>query len=264
MIPPSFLARRDPTVKLVVVFVLSLLLVAVIDPVTPILFLVATLAAGLLLGSTGFGSLARPLAPLLLVAAGFAWSNAAFAVPPAGATVWSVGPLRLSDAGLRFGIAIGLRGLAIGSLSIVFVRTTDPTRLVVSLIRNGRLPFRIGYALLAAYRFLPFFGEEVQRVRLAQRVRGELASQGPLSGVRTAARSLVPLLSGAVRRASRTAIAMDARGFGSVARRTYLRETPVGAADLVFAVACLALGAAIIALGAAAGWLRVWDGRFAA
>ena len=262
MIPPSFLARRDPTVKLVVVLVLSLLLVAVIDPVTPLLFLVATLAAGLLLGGTGVGGLARPLAPLLLVAAGFAWSNAAFAVPPPHATVWSVGPLRLSDAGLRFGIAIGLRGLAIGALSVVFVRTTDPTRLVVSLIRNGRLPFRIGYALLAAYRFLPFFGEEVQRVRLAQRVRGELAAQGPLAGARAAARSLVPLLSEAVRRASRTAIAMDARGFGATSRRTYLRDAPIGATDLAFALACVAAGVAILAAGAAGGWLRVWDGRF--
>lgn len=264
MIPPSFLSRRDPTVKLAVVLVLSLLLVAVIDPVTPLLFLVATLAAGLLLGRTGVGSLARPLAPLLLVAAGFTWSNAAFAVPPPHATVWSVGPLRLSDAGLRFGIAIGLRGLAIGALSVVFVRTTDPTQLVVSLIRNGRLPFRIGYALLAAYRFLPFFGEEVQRVRLAQRVRGELAAQGPLAGARAAARSLVPLLAEAVRRASRTAIAMDARGFGSTSRRTYLRETPITAADLAFALACIAAGAAILAAGAAGGWLRVWDGRFVA
>lgn len=262
MIPPSFLSRRDPTVKLVVILVLSLLLVAVIDPVTPLLFLVATLAAGPLLGGTGVGGLARPLAPLLLVAAGFAWSNAAFAIPPPDATVWSVGPLRLSDAGLRFGIAIGLRGLAIGALSVVFVRTTDPTQLVVSLIRNGRLPFRIGYALLAAYRFLPFFGEEVQRVRLAQRVRGELGGGGPLAGPRSAARSLVPLLSEAVRRASRTAIAMDARGFGATSRRTYLRDTPVGATDLAFAFACLVAGIAIIAAGAAGGWLRIWDGRF--
>lgn len=262
MIPASLLARRDPTVKLAVVLGLSLMLVAVIDPITPALFLAATVGTGLALGRTAPGSLARPLAPLLLVAAGFAWSNAVFVVPPAGATVWTVGPLRLSDAGLSFGIAIGLRGLAIGALSVVFVRTTDPTRLVVSLIRNARLPFTIGYPLLAAYRFLPFFGEEVQRVRLAQRVRGELGGGGPLAGPRSAARSLVPLLSEAIRRASRTALAMDARGFGSARQRTYRRETPIGAADLIFALACLAGGAAIIATGAAAGWLRLWDGRF--
>lgn len=264
MIPESILARRDPTVKLVLVLVLSLLLVAVIDPVTPLLFLALTLGAGLVLGRTPVAALARPLVPLLVVAAGFAWSNAAFAVPPPGATVWEFGPLRLSDAGLRFGLAIGLRGLAIGALSVVFVRTTDPTLLVVSLIRNARLPFRIGYALLAGYRFLPFLGLEVERVRLAQRVRGELAAAGPLAGVRFAARSVVPLLSEAVRRASRTAIAMDARGFGVARKRTYYRRTPIVAADVAFAAASIAAGAALLVLGAAGGWLRLWDGRFAA
>ena len=262
MIAPSLLARRDPTVKLAVVLALSLLLVAVIDPVTPLLFVAGTIAAALTLGRTGPAALARPLAPLLVVAAGFAWSNAAFAVAPPGSVVWTIGPLTLSEAGLRFGVAIGLRGLAIGALSVVFVRTTDPTRLVVSLIRNARLPFRIGYSLLAAYRFLPFFGEEIDRVRLAQRVRGELSPAGPFAGPRAAVRSVVPLLSEAVRRASRTAVAMDARGFGSARQRTYRRETPIGAADLVFALACVAAGAAIIATGAAAGWLRLWDGRF--
>lgn len=264
MIPASFLARRDPTVKLAIVLALSLLLVAVIDPVTPLLFLAVTGGAGLLLGRTGWSGLARPLAPLVVVAAGFAWSNAAFAVPPPGAEVWTLGPLRLSDTGLRFGIAIGLRGLAIGALSIVFVRTTDPTTLIVSLIRNARLPFRIGYALLAGYRFLPFLGDELERVRLAQRVRGQLAPLGPFAGVRVAARSVVPLLSEAVRRASRIAIAMDARGFGSARERTYYRETPVRPADVVFALASLAAGAALLAIGAASGWLRIWDGRFAA
>lgn len=250
--------------KLAVVLVLSLMLVAVIDPMTPLVFLSVTLAAGVVLGRTGLSGLARPLAPLIIVAAGFAWSNAAFAVPPPGAGVWSLGPLRLSDAGLRFGLAIGLRGLAIGALSVVFVRTTDPTVLVVSLVRNARLPFQIGYALLAAYRFLPFLGEEVERVRLAQRVRGELSPVGPFAGARAASRSLVPLLSEAVRRASRTAIAMDARGFGAAPYRTYHRDVPVRFADLVFAVACLATGAAILALAAVVGWLRLWDGRFAA
>lgn len=264
MIPPSLLSRRDPTVKLVLVAVLSLLLVAVIDPVTPLLFLVLTIAAGSIAGRVRTMDLVRSLLPLLVVAAGFAWSNAAFAVPPPGSAVWALGPLRLSDAGLRFGLAIGLRGLAIGALSVVFVRTTDPTSLVVSLIQNGRLPFRIGYAFLAGYRFLPFLGEELERVRLAQRVRGELSPQGPLARLRATGRWVLPLLSEAVRRASRTAVAMDARGFGSATERTYRRPTPIRASDIVFALMSLAVGFALLAAGAAGGWLRLWDGRFSA
>jgi len=133
----------------------------------------------------------------------------------------------------------------------------------VSLIAHARLPFRIGYPLLAGYRFLPFFADERAQVRLARRVRG-VAPRGPLGGVRDAGGELITLLAEATRRATRIAVAMDARAFAAATRRTYYREARLGRADAVFALAALVLVAAIFALSASAGWLRVWDGRFAA
>ena len=259
----STLARRDPAVKFAVVLALSLLLVLVIDPVTPALFLTLTIGAALLLGGVGPALIARALVPLGVIAIGFVWTNALFATTHEDAT-WTVGPFRASEAGLRFGIAIALRGLAIGMLSLTFVWTTDPTDLVVSLIRHARLPFRVGYPLLAGYRFLPFFADEYAQVRLARRVRGEAPAQSPLALVRRASGELVTLLSDAVRRATRIAIAMDARAFAAADRRTYYRESRVTRADAAFALATLGIAVGILALTAAAGWLRIWDGRFAA
>jgi energy-coupling factor transport system permease protein len=258
----SALGRVDPTVKLATVLALSLALVIVIDPFTPALFLVATVTVALALGRVRPVAVERALATLGVVALGFVWSNAIFAAthdPP----TWTLGPIRATEAGLRFGLAIALRGLAIGMLSLTFVWTTDPTGLVVSLIRHARLPFRIGYPLLAGYRFLPFFADEHAQVRLARRVRGA-APRGPLGAVREAGGELVTLLADATRRATRIAVAMDARAFASATRRTYYRETRVGAADLAFVAGAALLAAAIFALSAAAGWLRIWDGRFAA
>ncbi len=257
------LARRDPAVKLGVVFALSLLLVLVIDPVTPALFLVLTLAAALTLGGVRLALVVRALVPLGIVAIGFVWSNAIFATTHEPAT-WTFGPLRASEAGLRFGIAIALRGLAIGMLSLTFVWTTDPTDLIVSLIRHARLPFRIGYPLLAGYRFLPFFADEYEQVRLARRVRGEARVRTPLAIVRRALGELVTLLADAVRRATRIAIAMDARAFAAARERTYYRNVSIDRADVLFAVAAISGAVALIVLSAAAGWLRIWDGRFAA
>ena len=256
------LGRVDPTVKLATVLALSLALVVVIDPVTPALFLAVTLAAALTLARVPAATIERALVPLGIVALGFVWSNAIFAAthePP----TWTLGPIRASEAGLRFGVAIALRGLAIGMLSLTFVWTTGPTDLVVSLIAHARLPFRIGYPLLAGYRFLPFFADERAQVRLARRVRG-VAPRGPLGGVRDAGGELITLLAEATRRATRIAVAMDARAFAAATRRTYYREARLGRADAVFALAALVLVAAIFALSASAGWLRVWDGRFAA
>lgn len=252
----AYLRRRNPTAKLAVALAISLLLVLVIDPVTPLLFLAATLAAGVALGEIRASTYARAIAPLLAVALGFVWSNALFATPAPGDQILaSWGPVRISESGLRFGVGIALRGLAIGILSVTFIRSTDPTDLVVSLIHDARLPFRVGYALLAAYRFLPFVAQEYVQIRLAQRVRG--VTRSPVAGV-------LPLFATAIRRATRIAVAMDARGFAAAGRRTSFRVLPFTYADIAFALVAVAVALALLCAGAAGGWLRFWDGRFSA
>ncbi|MBI3521485.1 MAG: energy-coupling factor transporter transmembrane protein EcfT [Chloroflexi bacterium] len=252
-----YLLRRNPTAKLAVTIALSLLLVLVIDPYTPLLFIAFALLAGVALGGIGVRTYARAIVPLGIVALGFVWSNAAFATPAPGDTVPAAwGPVRISASGLLFGIGIALRGLAIGIVSVTFIRSTDPTDLVVSLVRDARVPYRIAYAMLAAYRFLPFVAQEYEQIRLAQRVRG-LPRTRPLAGI-------IALFSTALRRATRIAVAMDARGFASATRRTFYRDVPSVSSDVPFAIVSLLVALAVIALSAAAGWLRLWDGRFSA
>jgi energy-coupling factor transport system permease protein len=259
----TVVARRDPTVKLAIALVLSLGLVLVIDPLTPLLFLLAAWIAAVVLGGVPARVFLRTIAPLGVVALGFVWTNALFAVPAPGDTLWRIGPFAASASGLRFGLGIGLRGLAIGAISLAAIRTSDPTTLVVSLIRNARLSYRIAYAMLAAYRFLPLIGDEYARIRLAQRVRG--VRPRTLAGrARALVGGIVPLFADATRRATRIAVAMDARGFAAARERTYWRATPVTGRDLVFALACLLVAAAIVAAGATGGWLRLWNGRFSA
>jgi energy-coupling factor transport system permease protein len=250
----SVLSRRDPAVKLAVTLAISLLLIFVIDPVTPLLFLALAIAAALA-GSARPSTIVRALVPLSVLGLGFVWSNAVFAAthePP----TWTIGPIHATEAGLRFGLAIALRGLAIGMLSLAFVWTTDPTDLVVSLIRHARLPFRIGYSLLAGYRFLPLFADEYAQVRLARRLRGGIA-RGPLGRVRETVAELVALLSDAARRATRIAVAMDARAFAAATRRTYLRDPRVTAADGAFVLAATGVVLVLLAISSWMGWLRL-------
>ena len=265
VVPASYLARRNPTVKAALVFALSLGLVLVFDPVTPLLFIAATLVAGLVLGRIPPGAYARALAPLLIVGLGFISTNALFAVTAEGDVVHAIGPLRLSARGFAFGLAIALRGLAIGALSVTFILTADPTDFAVSLVRHARLPFRIVYALLAGYRFLPYFTAEYAQVRLAQRLRGGERS-GLLWRVREPVRLVLPLLALAIRRATRIGVAMDSRGFSaaSAATRTTYREVPLTGADALLALSAVAGAVILVTLSAAAVWLRFWDGRFAA
>src|SRR5207302_1468520 len=186
------------------------------------------------------------------------WSNAVFAATQGPAT-WTIGPVHASEAGLRFGLAIAIRGIAIGMMSLAFVWTTDPTDLVVSLIQHARVPFRIGYPLLAGYRFLPFFTDEYAQVRLARRVRGAVA-RGPLGRAREAVGELVTLLSDATRRATRIAIAMDARAFAAATERTYYRAARLTTADGLFVLGAAGMTAALVALSSWMGWLRTIAG----
>ena len=260
----SPLGRRDPSMKLAVVVVLSLLLVLVIDPLTPLLFLALTLAAAFALGRVGPVGYARALGALAIVGLGFVWSNAILATVPTDTpplAVW--GPVRVTEPGLRFGVAIALRGLAIGALSLTFVLTTDPTRFAVSLSRNLHVPDRIAYPLLAAYRFLPFLADEYAQIHLAQRVRGG-GDRAFLAGLRSRLREIVPLFASGIRRASLVAISMDARAFAGATRRTHLREVPIGRADVAFAAVAIAAALGLLWLSASLGWLRLWDGRFSA
>jgi len=249
----NVLARRDPTVKLAVVFAISLLLILIVDPVTPSLFLVVAIGVALA-GGTRPATILRALVPLSILGVGFVWSNAVFAATQGPAT-WTIGPVHASESGLRFGLAIAIRGMAIGLFSLAFVWTTDPTDLVVSLIQHARVSFRIGYPLLAGYRFLPFFTDEYAQVRLARRVRGAVP-RGPLGRAREAVGELVTLLSDATRRATRIAIAMDARAFAAATRRTYYRETRLTWDDALFVLAAAVTTTALLVLSAWLGSLR--------
>lgn len=249
----SALMRRDPTVKLAVVLAISLLLIFIVDPVTPALFLALAIAVALA-GGARPKRIARALLPLTVLGVGFVWSNAVFAATQGPAT-WTIGPFHASESGLRFGLAIAIRGIAIGILSLTFVWTTDPTDLVVSLIRHVRLPFRVGYPVLAAYRFLPFFTDEYAQVRLARRVRGA-RPRALHDRVREAVGELVTLLSDATRRATRIAIAMDARGFAAATERTYYREARLAWGDALLVFGATVATTALLLLSAWMGALR--------
>jgi energy-coupling factor transport system ATP-binding protein len=256
MPPPSWLARRNPTVKFATVIVLGLAMTFITDPVTPMVWWLVALGVAATAGVTP-----RRLLPALVPVAAFAFglfmTNAFLAARPTGEVVVAgAGPFRLTWHGIWLGIALALRGLATATVGLTFIMTTDPTDLVISLIHHGRLPYRWGYAVLAGYRFLPGLAEELAQVRLARRVRGEDVADGWLARLGAPVRELRILLTVAILRASRLAIAMDARGFADVRERTYYRVVGLTGADAVLAAGAVATLGAVVATTWRLGVLR--------
>jgi energy-coupling factor transport system permease protein len=143
------------------------------------------------------------------------------------------------------GLATALRIVAILLLSLIAGVTSTGPDLVRAMVQNLRVPYRIGYTALAALRFVPRFGHELEIIRAAHRVRGTDAGRGPVASVRRLIGYAVPLLASAIRHAERVALAMDARAFGAHPTRTERHLTPWRLRDTVFVVAFL-LASAII------------------
>ncbi|HZS90770.1 MAG TPA: energy-coupling factor transporter transmembrane component T [Chloroflexota bacterium] len=254
----SWLRRRNPTAKLAAHLVLSLLLTAVFDPLTPLTFLVAALALGRLGARIPVRLFLTALAPVALLGASLVLSYALFATGSRSA--W--GPFAVTAQGAIIGLSLAERGVAIAAFTLVFVLSTDPTSLVRSLVQQARLPAHIAYPALAAYRFLPLLQDDYETIRLARRLRGQGRQRGPLAALRERVDLLVPLLVGAIRRAERVAVAMDSRGFAARRPRTHYRLTPFEAADAWMLAGTVALGGGLLALSATLGSLRLWLGGF--
>jgi energy-coupling factor transport system permease protein len=151
-----------------------------------------------------------------------------------------IGPFTLWSGALTTGLATGLRVTSVMLLALIAGLTTDGADLVRSMISHLRMPYRIGYAGLAAMRFVPRFRSDLEIIRLAHRVRGADGGRGPVAAVRRYGGYSVPLLAGAIRHGDRVALAMEARGFGAHPTRTERRRVPLRARDAVLTLWLLA------------------------
>jgi len=138
------------------------------------------------------------------------------------------------------GMVLFLRAIACGMISAVFVLTTDPGQLIKSLMIDWRLPPRIGYSLFSVLQLVPELAAEAQQIRLARAMkRGRPPSRYP-NPVEVFA-LIVPLLAFAIRRASRAAIAMEARGLAEDSVRTVIGAPKPRLQDGIFVATALAM-----------------------
>jgi energy-coupling factor transport system permease protein len=223
----SLLGRASPLVKLGLAIAWLVGLAFTLEPGPPLLLAAIAVVAGLTAGRIPPRSLARGLAPLVAAAASIAIANLLFAAAntdPGSTELARLGPLRLTREAAEAAASLAARVLAIVAVGAVFAASTDPTRLVDSLVGQARIPERFGYGALAAYQAIPRLGEDLAVLRQARRIRGLGGGWHP--------RLLVGLLVRAIRHAVQLALAMDARAFGSGPRTAY-RPLAWGWPDLV-------------------------------
>ncbi|WP_372611612.1 energy-coupling factor transporter transmembrane component T family protein [Aquicoccus sp.] len=130
------------------------------------------------------------------------------------------------------GLVLFFRVLACGMTSAVFALTTDPGQFVRALMQHLRLPAAMGFALMQAMHMVPDLRGEMLQLRMARAIR----LGRPLRRIPTPAEAValaIPLLAYAIRRATRAALAFEARGLHPNRKRSQLPQPPITRSDWV-------------------------------
>ena len=252
--PEAVLPRANPSVKLGAAAVVMLGLFLSVDAVTAGIVLVGLVAATLASGLPARDLFGRSW-PILLAALSVGVLNTLLAPEQTGVPL-RVGPVTVGTDNLMAGIGLGLRLLGIAYSGVLALATTDATDLADSLVQQLRLSPRFSVGALAAARLFPILADEWQILSLARRARGVEAGRSPVAAVRLFAGQLLALLVAAVRRGTRLATAMEARGFGALPCRTIARPQRVVRDDWLLLAAATGLVALAIAVSVALGTWR--------
>jgi len=237
--------RINPVAKLAATAVIGIALVLSIDWVSASVALAceAVLFCFAGLGPHRFVRRTLPVA----IAAVFAAATILLYGRASGVSHWRFLLVNVTDGSIELSVATLLRVLAIGLPAVVLFVTVDPTDLADGLAQVVRLPSRFVLGALGGLRLVGLFAEDWKSLELARRARG-IADSGRLRRFAGQAFALLVL---SIRRGSKLATAMEARGFGSSIPRSWARESRFGRQEWMlvavsFAIALAAVGTSVL------------------
>ncbi len=173
---------------------------------------------------------------------------------PAGTIHWHFLLINISDGSIELALAMFLRVMAIALPSVFLFLDVQPIELADGLGQILRLPARFVVGALAGMRLVGLLHQDWQYLGYARRARGVTDH----ARLRRFLGQAFALLVFAVRRGSKLATAMEARGFGAYPTRTWARPSSFGARELGLIAAGVGIAAASIAVAVASGtWVFI-------
>ncbi|WP_017381965.1 energy-coupling factor transporter transmembrane component T family protein [Paenisporosarcina sp. TG-14] len=246
----AWLHAMNPSLKFILVLVSMLTLAWFFNPWTPFLFFTGVILLQLLFSRVNWKIWCLFMIPIGFTAIGYLWTTVLFAADTSGEVIFVWRGFEVTNVQWNTALSLAFRVFAFSSMSMMFAFTTDPVKFVMSLMQQLRLSPKLAYGVMVGYQFLPVVKDELIQIRHAHRLRGigeEKHMWQRLLGMR---RLLIPLLAGAVRRAERTAFAMEARGFTGERRSTYYEPIRIVGRDwlLTAIIMGLLLGSCVAGL----------------
>lgn len=129
--------------------------------------------------------------------------------------------------------AILVLRLLIVILSAVMLLTSPPRDYLLAMVQC-RIPYELAYMVILAFHFFPILREEALDVYYSMQLRGKELQKCTLKEkLKAFQRMCIPILSAALERARDTSIAMEARRFRALERRTYMRRLKLKLRDIL-------------------------------
>ncbi|WP_323959415.1 energy-coupling factor transporter transmembrane protein EcfT [Arthrobacter sp. JZ12] len=244
------LPRANPLSKLFAATLVTIVVMLSVDWVSAGVVLVCELLLLPLLGISVRRLLVRTW-PFVLAAVVGAYGTALLA-EKTGRVVLEAGPVLFTEDSVNAGLAIGLRALAIALPGLFLLSSTDPTDLADALAQRLRAPHRFVLGALAGMRLVGLLFEEWRTLGLARHARGVGHEGNPAARLGNFLGQAFGLMVQAIRRATRLAVAMEARGFGA-GKRTWARESTFSRVDIGVALGGVVIAALAVTLAVLAG-----------
>lgn len=228
----SLLHQLHPIVKVVLLLSFSAA-VFTVPSLSGMLLLLAFQLLGYQAAGLGFGFYLSKLRYILIFGLIMLLAQALWVKQ--GVQLWSleVGVLSLTlwSEGLVSGLQMALRFINVIGASYLFVAVTNPNRMAYALMQAG-LPYRGGFMLITALRFIPLFHLELAQIKSAQMAKGiDLEGLSPGKLVKSVRYLLVPLVVSVLGRVDTLTVSMESRAFGLYENRTYREDQPLTRLD---------------------------------
>lgn len=259
----NFLNQVNPAIKALSIIVCICILSFALDYVTFLSFSLFTLILTWTFGVFNWRKWLLLLIPFTFLAFGYFMTAILF---PNQASIkehvlFSWGFIQLHASTLQHAVALALRPLTYCMLSLLFILTTEPVVFIFSLMQQCKLSPKLAYGILAGYRFLPLFRQELTIIQQAHRIRGAGPKQNKIANFfYNIKRSTIPLFASAIRKSERLAVAMISRGFTGDKNRDYYVKLHITWRDWLFFGIMLCGVVAAYTLSYSVGTLN-WVGR---
>jgi energy-coupling factor transport system permease protein len=256
------LNNLNPSIKALTIVLCILLLSIFFDPVTPLICLFFTTALTFLIGKVSIKKWLILFSPFLFMAFVYIWSSLLFPrVSLGGDIIWQWSFISITEESLLRSLSLGLRMLSFASLSLMFALTTSPDHLLLSLMQQCKLHPKIAYSIMAGYQFLPLVKEEFEIIRCAHQVRGAGKKQTIAGKLKQIKMYIIPLLATGIRRAERTATAMEAKGFTGSRERDFFKVISISKNDWLFLVLLFSVVCGSAFISYLLGFLEFYNGE---